>query len=152
MQSTAKTVSEYIESLPSDQAAVVSGLRSIVLASLPQGYVETMAWGMICYEVPFSVLPDTYNKQPLVYLGIAAQKRHCSLYLMSIYQEKEALEMLKSAYAASGKRLDMGKSCIRFKHLDELELEVIKRIIGMTSMESFVQAYRNIKQSQSPTS
>ncbi len=129
-----------------DQAAVVSGLRSIVLASLPQGYVETMAWGMICYEVPLSILPDTYNKQPLVYIGLAAQKRYFSLYLMNIYQDANALELLKAAYAASGKRLDMGKSCIRFKKLEDLDLEVIKRIIGMTPMESFVQAYLKVKQ------
>jgi len=146
MQSTAETVSEYIGNLPVDQAAVVSGLRSIVLASLPQGYVETMAWGMICYEVPLSILPDTYNKQPLVYIGLAAQKRYFSLYLMNIYQDANALELLKAAYAASGKRLDMGKSCIRFKKLEDLDLEVIKRIIGMTPMESFVQAYLKVKQ------
>ena len=146
MQSNAETVSEYIGNLPVDQAAVVSGLRSIVLASLPQGYVETMAWGMICYEVPLSILPDTYNKQPLVYIGLAAQKRYFSLYLMNIYQDANALELLKSAYAASGKRLDMGKSCIRFKKLEDLDLEVIKRIIGMTPMESFVQAYLKVKQ------
>lgn len=146
MQSTSETVSEYIGNLPVDQAAVVSGLRSIVLASLPQGYVETMAWGMICYEVPLSILPDTYNKQPLVYIGLAAQKRYFSLYLMNIYQDANALELLKAAYAASGKRLDMGKSCIRFKKLEDLDLEVIKRIIGMTPMESFVQAYLKVKQ------
>jgi uncharacterized protein YdhG (YjbR/CyaY superfamily) len=147
MQSTAETVSEYIGSLPSDQASVISGLRSIVLASLPQGYVESMAWGMICYEVPLSTLPDTYNKQPLVYVGIAAQKRYFSLYLMNIYQDADALELLKAAYAVSGKRLDMGKSCIRFKKLENLDLESIKRIIGMTPMEAFVQAYRKVKQS-----
>ena len=146
MQSTARTVTEYIESLPADQALVVDELRAIVLSSLPQGYVEHMAWGMICYEVPLSVLPDTYNNQPLVYMGLSAQKRYFSLYLMNIYQDPAALELLKAAYVASGKHLDMGKSCIRFKSLQDLELHVIKRIIGMTPMESYVAAYRKLKQ------
>ena len=105
-----------------------------------------MAWGMICYEVPLSVLPDTYNNQPLVYMGLSAQKRYFSLYLMNIYQDPAALELLKAAYVASGKHLDMGKSCIRFKSLQDLELRVIKRIIGMTPMESYVAAYRKLKQ------
>ncbi len=114
MQSTARSVPEYIQSLPADQAPVVGQLRAIILSSLPQGYVETMAWGMICYEVPLSVLPDTYNKKPLVYLGLAAQKRLFSLYLLNIYQDPVALEQLKDAYRSAGKQLDMGKSCIRF--------------------------------------
>ncbi len=148
MQSTAKTVQEYLDSLPEDQGAIIQELRKVVLDALPEGYEEAMAWGMICYQVPLAIFPDTYNKQPLVYAGIAVQKHHFSLYLMSVYQNVGDLELLKAAYAHAGKRLDMGKSCIRFKRLSELELESISHIISNTSMEKFIESYKESKRGE----
>ena len=120
VSSKATTVADYLADLPPERAAVVAHVRDLVNKAMPDGYREAMSYGMIGWAVPLEVYPDTYNGQTLAYVGLAAQKNHFSLYLNCVYASAERTERLKAAYAAAGKKLDMGKSCIRFKRIDQL--------------------------------
>lgn len=108
-----------------------------------------MAYGMIGWVIPLEHYPDTYNRQPLSYAGLAAQKQHNSLYLNCIYASKERAERLKTAFAAAGKKLDMGKSCIRFKRVDDLALDAVGEEIASTTPEQFIRIYEEARASGS---
>ncbi len=123
VQSKASTVAEYLAELPDQQRAEVSAVRDVILANLPDGYTEAMAWGMITWQVPLEVSGPTYNKQPLSYVALAAQKRHCSIYLTTVMGP--GAESFRSRYLATGKKLDMGKSCVRFQSASDLPLDLI---------------------------
>jgi hypothetical protein len=139
--SDAATVQEYLDALPDERRAALGAVREVILANLPDGYVETMNWGMISYEIPLTRYPDTYNEQPLGYAGLASQKRYMSLYLMGVYADPEAREWFERAYAERGKKLDMGKSCLRFKRLDDLPLDVIGTLVARTPVDEFLRLY-----------
>ena len=139
--SDAATVAEYLDELPDERRAVVSAVREVILEHLPEGYEETMNWGMISYEIPLERYPDTYNGQPLSYVGLAAQKRHYALYLMSVYQDPAQEAWLKDVFEEAGKKLDMGKSCLRFKKLEDLPLEAIGRLVAGTGPDQFIARY-----------
>ena len=141
-RSSAATVEEYLQEIPGERAEALETVRRVILDHLPPGYVETMNWGMICYEVPLARCPDTYNKQPLMYAGLASQKHHMGLYLMCVYSHQGSREGFEAKFRASGKKLDMGKSCVRFKKLEDLPLEVIGETIAATPVEAFIQLYR----------
>lgn len=136
VQSKASTVADYLAELPAEQHAEVSAVRDVILANVPDGYVEGMLWGMITWYVPLEVSGPTYNKQPLSYVALAAQKRYCSVYLTTVMGSGE--ESFRSRYAATGKKLDMGKSCIRFKRASDLALDVIGEEIARLSVEDFL--------------
>lgn len=138
--SKAATVAQYLQELPEERRAVVAAVRDVVLRSLPEGYEEGMAFGMIGYGVPLARYPDTYNRQPLQYAALAAQKNHFALYLMSAYAGDQE-QALRDAFSAAGKKLDMGKSCVRFKRLDDLPLDVIGRVIAATPPDAFIAQY-----------
>lgn len=138
MNSEAATVTEYLAGLPADRRAAIDAVRKVVRTNLPQGYVETMRWGMITYEVPLATYPDTYNGQPLSYAAIANQKQHMSVYLMGIYGSEELRARFEDEYRATGKRMDIGKSCVRFKKLDDLPLDVIGRAVAAVPLDTFV--------------
>lgn len=139
--SSAATVEQYLEELPEERRAVLAAVRDVIRRHLPKGYTETMGWGMISYGIPLSRYPDTYNKQPLCYAALAAQKHACSLYLMGAYGDPALAERLREAFAAAGKRLDMGKSCIRFKRADDLPLEAIGEIVAAVPVKAFIAQY-----------
>lgn len=141
--SKASTVSAYLKELPPDRRKVVSAVRDVVVKHLPKGYVERMAFGMIGYEVPLERYPETYNGQPLCYAGLAAQKNHYSLYLMSGYTDPKRAKWMASEFEKRGKALDMGKSCVRFKSIDDLPLDVIGEIVGATPPAQFIREYEN---------
>ncbi len=145
VQSKAKTVDQYLNELPPNRRETVSAVRGLILENLPEGYEETMYFGMIGYVVPLKVQPETYNGQPLEYVALASQKNYISLYLMNVYGHKETQEWFLKAYKASGKKLNMGKSCVRFKKIDDLPLDVIARVVGLTPMDEFVRAYRALR-------
>lgn len=142
--SKAATVQEYLQELPEDRRAVVSAVREMVVRNLPAGYTETMLWGMITYSIPLERYPDTYNKQPLSYAALAAQKNYYALYLMSAYGGEQEQDV-RDAFAAAGKKLDMGKSCIRFRKLDDLPLEALGRIIAATPPEAYIARYESVR-------
>ncbi|HLA90687.1 MAG TPA: DUF1801 domain-containing protein [Gemmatimonadaceae bacterium] len=129
------TPAAYLASLPPERRAVIAAVRAVVKKRLPKGYVETMNWGMLAYEIPLSRYPDTYNKQPLMYLALAAQKNNYALYLTSMSGDKVLMDRLASAYRAAGRKLDMGKGCLRFKTLEELPLDVIGDMVASTPVE-----------------
>ena len=141
VSSKAATPQAYIAELPPERAALVSKVRDLVNANLPNGYVERMSYGMIGWEVPLERYPQTYNGHPLAYAGLAAQKNHTALYLNCVYTSQERTERLRTAYAAAGKKLDMGKSCIRFNRADQLAEEVIAEAIASTPVEEFIAEY-----------
>ena len=141
VSSKAPTPEAYIAELPHERAAFVSRLRDLVNANLPPGYVERMNWGMISWEVPIESYPDTYNGQPLVYAGLAAQKNHTALYLNCVYASEERTERLKAQWSAAGKKLDMGKSCLRFKRPEDVAEGVIAETIRSVPVERFVAEY-----------
>ena len=141
MRSDAVTVEEYLTSLPQDRREVIAAVRSAILDSLPDGYAEEMRWGMISYEVPLAIQPDTYNGKPLMYAALASQKRHMAVYLSGVYADPEARADFERAYRASGKRFDMGKSCVRFRRLGDLPLDVIGDAIARYPIEDFVDLY-----------
>jgi hypothetical protein len=120
---------------------VVGAVRDAVRRSLPDGYEECMRWGMISYEIPLARYPTTYNGQPLAYAAIAAQKHHYAVYLMGVSADSEQERELRAAYARAGKKLDLGKSCLRFKRLEELELPAVERVIASTPPDEMVARY-----------
>ena len=140
-RSGSTTVKEYLNELPADRRAVVSVVRKEILRHLPNGYRESMNWGMISYEVPLERYPNTYNKQPLGYVALAAQKNYFALYLMCVYQDPKREAWLKREFKKAGKRLNMGKSCVRFRKLEDLPLDVIGKVVASTSPEEFISAY-----------
>ena len=145
-RSNAATVEEYLSELPAERRAVIERVRQVILDNLPHGYRETMNWGMISYEVPLARYPKTYNKQPLSYAGLAAQKNNYTLYLMCAYNGSIQEGWLKEQFAAAGKKLDMGKSCLHFRKLDDLPLGVIAQAIAMVSVDDFIAQYEQSRQ------
>lgn len=139
--STADTVAAYLAELPPERRAIVSTVRDLVNRHLPPGYSETMGWGMICWGIPLSRYPETYNGQPLCYAALAAQKNAYSLHLMSVYAESADENSLRKAYEKAGKKLDMGKCCLRFKSLDGLLTDEIARIVAAMSVEDYIAHY-----------
>ena len=136
LRSKASTVTEYLDELPGEQRAEVGAVRDVVLAHLPDGHAE----GMITWFVPLEASGPTFDKQPLGYVALAAQKRHFSLYLTAVDGEGE--ESFRSRYAATGKELDMGKSWVRFKRASDLALDVIGEEIARLPVEAVLGRYR----------
>lgn len=139
--SKAKTVDEYLAELPEERRAVVSAVRDLVNRHLPAGYVETMSWGMVSWEIPLSRYPTTYNRQPLSYVALAAQKQHYALYLTACHEHSAQDVVLRNAYADAEKKLDMGKRCLRFQALDDLLPEVIGAVIASTPVSAHIAHY-----------
>ncbi len=139
--SKAKTVAAYLASLPEERRAAIAAVRDVVNANLPDGYEEAIQYGMISWIVPFSMKPDTYNKQPLTIASLAAQKNHMALYLLGVYGSKKVETWFRKAFADAGKKLDMGKSCVRFTKLDALPLSVIGEVITKVPPEALIEAH-----------
>lgn len=132
MQSKVSTVGEYLASLPEDRRTAIEAVRNVILKNLDKSMEEGVTYGMIGYYIPHSVYPAGYHcdpKQPVPYLNLASQKNHMALYMMGIYLDEEESKWFTSEWAKTGKKLDAGKSCIRFKKLDDLALDVIGKAI-----------------------
>jgi uncharacterized protein YdhG (YjbR/CyaY superfamily) len=141
MISKAKTVAEYLAALPEDRRAAIQAVRKVILKNLDDKYAEGIQYGMIGYFVPHSVYPAGYHcdpKQPLPFAGLASQKNHMALYLMCSYVNAEYEKWLRAEWAKTGKKLDMGKSCIRFKKLDDLPLDLIGRAIARVPAKKYI--------------
>lgn len=141
VQSKATTVEAYLAELPPERRAAIAAVRETILANLPAGYEEGMLFGMIGYAVPLSRYPHTYNGAPLLYAALANQKNAMSLYLTCVYADEAGAERFRAAYRATGKRLDMGKSCVRFRKLDDLPLDLIGTTIAGASVADFIATY-----------
>jgi uncharacterized protein YdhG (YjbR/CyaY superfamily) len=140
MRSDATTVEEYLDQLPDDRREALEAVRATILEHLPDGLEEVMNWGMISYQVPLEAFPDTYNGKPLMYAALASQKHHMAVYMTSVWSMPGVLEGFRDDYMATGKKLDMGKSCVRFKRLEDLPLDVIGNAISAVSVEEFLRS------------
>jgi hypothetical protein len=141
MTSNAKTVAEYLVSLPEDRRNAISTVRKVILANLPKGYEEIMQYGMIGYVVPHRLYPAGYPANPALPLGYASlgsQKNHMALYAMCAYGDPATMKWLQQAFKAAGKRLDMGKACLRFKKLDDLPLDIIGQLIARVPVKNYI--------------
>jgi Domain of unknown function (DU1801) len=145
VQSDATTVDQYLNELPADRRPAIEAVRHTILTNLPTGFVEGMQFGMIGYYLPLEVYPDTYNGQPLGIASLASQKRHMSLYLMGIYSNDYDVRWFKERWASTGKRLDMGKSCVRFRKLDDVALDVVGEAVARISVDEFIAAYEDAR-------
>ena len=145
MPSTPKSVDCYLASLPEGPRAVLSTVRDTVLKSLPKGYEEMMHGKYIAYVVPLSRLPKTYNGQALWYLALAAQKNYYTLYMMVPYGDPKELARIQDGFRKAGKKLDMGKSCIHFKKVEDLPLDVIAESVARVPMEDYARMYESVK-------
>ena len=138
MRSSAETVEEYLSELSGERREAIETVRGVILDNLPAGFEEVMNWGMITYQVPLATYPETYNKKPLMYAALASQKNHMAVYLTSIYMDADSKKDFEAAYKATGKRFDVGGSCVRFRKLDHLPLELIGQAIGSLGVDEFV--------------
>lgn len=141
VSSEATTVEQYLAELPDERRGDIETVRALVLANLPAGYVETMRWGMITYEVPLETYPDTYNGKPLMFVALAAQKRHLALYLTNVAFVQGGEEAFKATYLKTGKKLNMGRSCLRFSKADDLAADVIAESIRSMPPDQFIEQY-----------
>lgn len=141
--SKATTPDEYVAELAPERAAVVSAVRALVNESIPPGYVELMDYGMISWAVPLEVYPDTYNGHPTSYVALAAQKNYTSLYLMNLYSTAGRMdeETFRSRWQG-GKRLDMGKSCVRFRAVEDLDTALLAEVVGSVALDDYVAAVK----------
>ena len=146
MRTNAATVAEYLKELPEDRRAAISKVRGVIRKHLPKGLAEQMCYGMISYVVPHRLYPPGYHcgaNQPLAYASLASQKNYMVLYLMPVYQNPLMVNWLREQFQLRGKNLDMGKSCIRFKRLDDLPLDVIGEAIARVPVADYIQGYED---------
>ena len=147
MISKAKTVKEYLAELPADRRAAIRAVREVILKNLDEGYAEGMQCGMIGYFVPHSVYPPGYHcdpKLPLPFAGLASQKNYLALYLTCLYANAGHEKWFRAEWAKTGQKLDMGKSCIRFKKIEALPLDLIGRAIARVPSRKFIAHYESI--------
>lgn len=155
MQSKAKTVGEYLAELPPERRAVVEAVRDVLRANLPKGIEEGMQYGHIGYYVPHSLFPAGYHcdpKQPLPFAGLGAQKNHIGLYLFCLYTTPSEVEAFTKAWRATGKKLDMGASCVRFKKLGDVPLDVVAATMRRMTTADFIAQYEAARDASRPAS
>ena len=140
-QSEAQTPEEYLAQLPPGRREALAEVRAAILRHLPEGYEEMMLFGMISYVVPLTTFANTYNKKPLMYAALASQRNYMSLYLMCVYGDSGSDLWSRERYRATGKKLDMGKSCVRFKSLHDLPMDLIAETIARTPLKSYLEQY-----------
>lgn len=139
--SNAKTPAQYIADLPEDRRETVSAVRDLVLRNLPKGYQESMSWGMLTYEIPLERYPETYNGKPLGYVAIASRKNYITLYLMGAYAVPGIAEKLETAFRDAGLKFDMGKSCLHFRTMEDLEQKVVSEVIAAVPVRKYIEYY-----------
>lgn len=145
MGSGVSTVQEYLDNLEPDRREVVSAVREVISAAMPDGYEEAIAYGMIGWSVPLERYPDTYNGQPLGYVALAAQKRYYSLYLNALYAGSVDETEFRRRWEDSGRKLDMGKSCLRFRKLEDLNLDLIAETVAATPVDAYIARYEQAR-------
>ena len=145
-KSMATTVDQYLAELPAERREVVAAVREAILRHLPAGYQETISWGMISYEIPLAQYPTTYNGQPLGYVALAAQKNYYALYLLRVNGDPELEARLKEAFSRAGKKLDMGKACLRFRKLADVPWDAIGEVVASTSPAQYIAHYEAARQ------
>ena len=139
------TPDEYVAALPDERREAIAAVRAAILEHLPEGYEEGIQYGMLGYYIPLERYPDTYNGQPLSVAGLASQKNYMSLYLNCVYSDSGEKEWFEERWAETGKKLDMGKSCVRFKKLEDLPLDVVGEAIARVPPKDFIATYERVR-------
>lgn len=138
-KTTSPEVRAFLDELPEDRRAEFERVRDLIRKNLPAGYEEVVGSAMLVYQVPLKRYPDTYNKQPLMYVALSMRKASMSLYLLPVYGSPELLERLTEGFRLAGKKLDMGKSCLHFRKADDLALDVIAEIVAKIPLDRWVE-------------
>ena len=145
MQIKASNPEEYIGQLPLDRQAAISQLRAVILQNLPKGFEETMSYGMIGYVVPHSLYPAGYHcdpKLPLPFMSIASQKSHIGFYHMGLYADEQLLQWFVDEFPKhSSRKLDMGKSCLRFKNPEHIPFTLLGELVGKMKPDDWIARY-----------
>jgi hypothetical protein len=140
-QADADPVGAYLDTVPGDRRPAIESVRDVINANLPEGFEEDVEFGMLSWHVPLERYPDTYNGRPLGFIALANQKQHMAVYLMGIYSDEADAAWFRERWLATGRRLDMGKSCVRFRRLDDVPLDVIGEAVARTSVDQFLRRY-----------
>lgn len=156
MQSKANSVQQYLTELPEDRKEAINKLRNVILECIPEGFQECMSYGMIGYVVPHNLYPSGYHctpELPLPFASIASQKNFIAFYHMAIYANKELLDWFVAEYANySKKKLDMGKSCMRFKKPEDIPYQLIGQLISKITVQDWITLYEaNLKNRNTKT-
>ena len=136
-----ETIDDYLDALPEDRREAIEAVQKAIQAGIPDGYAEENRWGMLSWEIPLETYPDTYNAQPLSYVSLASQKKYMSLYLMGIYSDEGNRAWFENAAAERGAKLDVGKSCVRFKKLEDLPLDLVTEAVGRFTVDDYIKTY-----------
>jgi uncharacterized protein DUF1801 len=154
VRSKAKNVTDYLKSLPADRRKAISAVRDVIRKNLDKDYEEGMQYGMIGYYVPHRIFPDGYHcdpSKPLQFIALGSQKNHMALYLSGIYGSADEAKWFKAAWAKSGKKLDMGKSCVRFKKIEDLALDVLGEAVKRVPAKVYLKRYQDFRAAYKPT-
>ena len=147
VQSKAVSVSQYLEELPEDRRIAISKIRDVILASVDDGIEEVMSYGMIGYHVPLRIYPSGYHcnpKVPLPYMSLASQKNHMAIYMMGLYMDPVDTAWFTTAWRATGKRLNMGKSCVRFNRVEDVPLELLAEAVQRMPSKRYITIYESV--------
>lgn len=144
------TVNQWLASVPAERKDAINAVRDAVNEHLPQGYEETVDWGMLAWVVPLATLPNTHNGHPLLLAALGAHTKVLTLYLMSVYSDHKLRRGFEIAYKGTGKKLDMGGCCVHFKKLDDLPLDVVGNTIARVSVDQYVERYENSRTKKNP--
>lgn len=147
MKSDATNVADYLNGLAPDRKSTLESVRAVILANLDRDFEEGMQYGMIGYYVPHRIYPAGYHcnpKEPLPFAALGSQKNHMALHLMAVYGDEDQLRWFQEAWAASGKKLDMGKACLRFKRLEDVALDVIGASFQRVSAQNYISRYEQL--------
>ena len=147
----ALTVKQWLASVPAERKDAINAVRDAVNEHLPQGYEETVDWGLLAWVVPFATLPNTHNSHPLMFAALGAHRKLMTVYLMSVYGAPKFRREFQAAYKKTGKRLNMGGCCVHFNTLDDLPLDVVGNTIARVTVDQYVERYENARRKKNPT-
>jgi hypothetical protein len=144
MGDASTSVAGYLKGLPVERRALVEAVRRTILDHLPEGYVEVMQYGMIGYAVPIALYPAGYHArrgEPLPYVALGNQKHHVAVHLFGLYADPKGEAWLRATWARTGKRLDMGKGCVRFRSLDDVPVDALGAAVARLPVRDFIDLY-----------
>ena len=144
------TVNQWLASVPAERRDAINAVRGAVNKHLPKGYEETVDWGMLAWVVPLATLPDTHNGRPLMFAALGAHRKLMTVYLSSVYGDPKLRREFETAYKKTGKKLNMGGSCVHFKTIDDLPLDVVGNTIARVTLDQYVERYQNTRRKKVP--
>lgn len=145
------TVTQWLASVPAERKDAINAVRAVVNEHLPEGYEETVDWGMLAWVVPLATLRNTHNGHPLMLAALGAHTKRMTIYLMTVYGDAKLRRTFEVAYKRAGKKLDMGGCCVHFKKLEDLPLEVVGNTIASVPVDEYVERYQSLRRKKKTT-